>query len=468
MTETPLNEFGIAELVDQIRRRETLSTEVVDACLESFKRHQPTINAFVAVDSKRVRAEARALDGAIRNGLITGPLHGIPIAIKDNFWTHDYPTTACSKTVENISVGVDATTVVRLREAGAIIFGKTNMHEWAYGATNEVSSFGATRNPWNPEHITGGSSGGSGAALAARIVPAALGSDTGGSVRIPAAACGVCGLKPTYGRLSSFGVLPLSWSLDVPGPMARSVQDLKILFRVLAGEHSKDTATRSNSSYSGAGKSQEMRLAVLHGEGILCNDEVRTAFDGALTHLGDQGYNVSDIEIPDLDRGFGAWKVIMLAEATTYHAEFLNAGTHAYSDSIRIQLEAGRCIAAVDYLKAQQYRSRLVSELRSVFERFDAICLPTLPVVAPKLGQTDLLIDQKPISSQDALTSMAWIANMTGLPAVSIPCGMSSSRLPIGLTLMGPAFGEDVILDIAGIFQAGTDWHKYSPTLDSH
>ena len=247
MSERMLNMLGVHELCVLMRRRGVTSVDLVEACLNQIERVQAATNAFVVFDKERALEQARALDDQAMNGLFAGRLHGIPIGVKDNFWTNDFPTTACSKVHQGKPVGMDATAVARLRAAGAIIVGKTNMHEWAYGATNHVSANGPTRNPWNTDHITGGSSGGSGAALAAQMVPAALGSDTGGSVRIPAAACGVCGLKPTYGRISRYGVLPLSWSLDVAGPMARSARDLRILFEVLAGEDSKDPATLSSS-----------------------------------------------------------------------------------------------------------------------------------------------------------------------------------------------------------------------------
>ncbi len=468
MTETLLNELGVAELAVRMRRREVAAVDLVEACLAACDRTGHTINAFVALDGGKVRAEARALDDMARNGLFTGPLHGIPVAVKDNFWTRDYPTTACSGVLKGKpGPGMDATVVARLRDAGAIVLGKTNMHEWAYGATSEVSAFGPVRNPWNRDHITGGSSGGSGAALAARMVPAALGSDTGGSVRIPAAACGVCGLKPTYGRLSRFGVLPLSWSLDVAGPMARSARDLKILFDVLAGEDPKDPATRVGNPSRLPVRRAKPRLAILRGEGIFCDEDVEQALDTALCNLSDQDCIIDEIEVPGLIRGFGIWKVIMHAEAATWHAGYLEKDAERYSDNVRMQLEAGRCIAAVDYLKAQQYRARFIAEFQAIFERFDAICLPTLPVAAPRLGETDLIIRDIRISSQDAMTAMPWIANMTGLPAVSIPSGISTTGLPVALTLMGPAFGEDIILDIAETFQAATDWHTLKPETNA-
>ncbi|MCE2519930.1 MAG: amidase [Alphaproteobacteria bacterium] len=463
MTEVPLNELEVGELVRRLHRRDISAVALAEACLAASASVRDTINAHVALDEGKVLAEARALDDMREGGVVAGPLHGIPVAIKDNFWTRDYPTTACSRVLADSPAGIDATVVGRLRAAGAIIFGKTNMHEWAYGATNTSSAFGPVRNPWNPDHISGGSSGGSAAALAARVVPAALGSDTGGSVRIPAAACGVCGLKPTYGRVSRFGVLPLSFSLDVAGPMARSARDLGILLDVLSGEDPRDPTTRVDRH--AVSRSPGTRLAVLRGEGILCDEDVGRAFENALGEFREAGFILTDVEVPGLERGFGIWKVIMLAEASAWHARYLETHAASYGEDVRVQLQAGQHIAAVDYLGAQQFRTRLVTGFQDILKHHDAVCLPTLPVAAPAHGETNITVGKKRISAQDAMTVMPWIANLTGLPAVSIPSGSNAAGLPVALTVMGRPFGEEAILDIAGTFQSVTDWHTLKPRM---
>lgn len=467
MSGTVPNDLTIGQLSQLIQSRKLSAVEVTTSCLARIEGAQKATNAFVVFDDAKAVTAASKLDERAAKGDIAGPLHGIPIAVKDNYWTAEYPTTAGSAIYPDNPPNQDATVVARLRAAGAIVIGKTNMHEWAYGATNEVSAYGPTRNPWSVNHITGGSSGGSGAALAARMVPGALGSDTGGSVRIPAAACGVCGLKPTYGRVSKYGVLPLSWSLDVAGPMARSAEDLGILFRVMAGEDPKDRATLlpRTPSTGASFVSDKPRVGILRSGELNCDPEILGAVEAALGLLSDSGVEIEEIEFPDLAAGFGVWKVILHAEAASYHAKFLEDEPEKYSDNVRMQIEAGRCIPAANYMKAQQFRSRFNEACARLFERFDFIASPALPVVAPEIGQQEIDVGGVRITSQDAMTSIAWIANITGFPAISLPCGQGPHNLPIGLMLMGPGFGEELLLGIAQRYQELSDWHRLSPAM---
>ncbi len=398
-------------------------------------------------------------------GQIIGSLHGIPVAVKDNYLTADYPTTACSRIYPDNPVGLDSAMVAKLRRAGAIVIGKTNMHEWAYGATNEESAFGTTRNPWNDQHITGGSSGGSGAALAARMVPAALGSDTGGSIRIPSSACGVSGLKPTAGRVSRTGILPLSWTLDVGGPMARSAEDLSILFDVISSPDPERSVTYEIYSNNKANNlSRDLRIAVFRSSEILCNDAVTESVEQAVEILRDDGAVVNEVSFTGLETGFGAWKIILHCEAAAYHAKFLSESADRYSDNVRVQVEAGRCLSSSAYLKAQQYRAVFNQRFSQLANQYDLIAMPTLPVTAPRIGQFEVEVKNSTITSQDAMTSIAWIANFTGLPAISIPCGFDDRRLPVGLMFVGHPFGEKTILSAAERYQSITHWHNLAPS----
>lgn len=464
MDKNNLSELSVVELSRLILHREVSASELVQQCIDNIQKTQASTNAFTIFNADLALETARTLDSHSANGQFAGPLHGIPIAVKDNYWTADYPTTACSDIYPEQPVGVDAAVVAKLRSAGAVVIGKTNMHEWAYGATNEVSSYGPTRNPWNSNHITGGSSGGSGAALAARAVPAALGSDTGGSVRIPAAACGICGLKPTYGSVSRVGILPLSWSLDIGGPMARSARDLGVLFETIAGLDPKDPTTFGvKLSRQSIRPDRRIRIALLRSNELSVDDVVASSVEKALQTLTEDGAIVEEVDITGMETGFGAWKIILHSEAATYHSKFLSENADLYSDNVRVQVEAGRCLSAQTYLKAQQFRTVFNQRFSQVIERYDMIAMPTLPVTAPRIGEHTLDIDGHTITSQDAMTSIAWIANFTGLPAISIPCGFDSQELPIGLMFVGPAHGEHEIISVADRYQRLTQWHLMAP-----
>ncbi len=405
------------------------------------------LNAFVALDPDKVLAAADASDGRRRAGFTLGPLDGIPIAVKDNFLTKDYPTTACSDALPLEPTDVDATLVARLREGGAVIFGKTNMHEWAYGATNTTSRFGPTRNPCNPGHITGGSSGGSAAAVAGGIVTAALGSDTGGSIRIPASACGIYGFKPTYGRASRHGVLPLSWSLDAPGPLAASLDDIAVLLSCLMGEDAGYAATRGSHPFQPvAALSRKARLVSLTGPGLERSDEVDAAVTAALQRA--QGCTVETRALPGMRRFFGAWETILHCEATAYHQPRL-ATAAGFSPVTRAHLEAGQYLTAQELLRAQQVRAEFCALLASGLGDWDALVLPTLPVPAPAMGVDWQEFGGRRVSTQDSMTWFCWLGNLAGLPAVTLPCGLSSTGLPIGLMLMGRPGQDERLLQIA-------------------
>lgn len=413
------------------------------------------LNAFVALDPDKVLVAADASDERRAAGTTFGPLDGIPIAVKDNYLTRDYPTTACSDALPLEPPGVDATLVARLREGGAVIFGKTNMHEWAYGATNTTSRFGPTRNPRNPDHITGGSSGGSAVAVAGGVVTAALGSDTGGSIRIPASACGIYGFKPTYGRASRHGVLPLSWSLDAPGPLAASLDDIAALLSCLLGEDASDAATRGSRKFQPvAAPSRTARLVNLIGPGLERGDEVDAAVTAALQCA--KGCTVETREVPGMRRFFGAWETILHCEATAYHQPRLAAAA-GFSPVTRAHLEAGQLLSAQEFLRAQQVRAEFCALLASGFGNWDALVLPTLPVPAPAMDADWQEFGGRRVSTQDSMTWFCWLGNLAGLPAVTLPCGRSSTGLPIGLMLMGRSGQDERLLQIAKLIDTAVN-----------
>lgn len=407
---------------------------------------QSDLNAFVALDDDIVIAQAKAANRRRQEGRPLSPIDGIPIAVKDNYLTLDYLTTACSRAVPLEPSGVDATIVQNLRAAGAVIFGKTNMHEWAYGATNSTSSIGATRNPHNLNHITGGSSGGSGAAVAAGIVPAALGSDTGGSVRIPSSACGIYGFKPSYGRASRHGVLPLSWSLDAPGPMTTELRDIEYLLPYFFGKDPKDQSTAHATPFKRASSVASMKLVNLSGPGLERSDEVDAIVTAALDRSQAQ---VTQAGVEGVGQYLAAWEAILIAEATAYHQPLLRQNSAGYSAVTRAFLEAGQRLTAVELLQAQKNRTRLLTHLINDFGDWDALVLPTLPVPAPLSSDQMQEFGGRRVTTQDSMTWFCWLGNLAGLPCVTIPVGNSHSGLPIGMMLMGKPGQDEALLALA-------------------
>ena len=439
------NSESLTELVAALAEGTHTPVSLAERSLQRA-REQSDLNAFVALDEGIVMAQAEAADARRKEGRALSPIDGIPIAVKDNYLTRDYPTTACSEATPLEPSGQDATIAANLRRAGAVIFGKTNMHEWAYGATNTTSRFGPTRNPHNRDHITGGSSGGSGAAVASGIVPAALGSDTGGSVRIPAAACGIYGFKPSYGRASRHGVLPLSWSLDAPGPMAAALADFDYLLPHFLGVDARDPATAHARPFGAVPDAPQIRLVHLSGPGLERSSEVATFIE---TALGRSGAQVTDARLPDVGTYFAAWEAILHAEAAAYHQTLLTKRPDGFSPVTRAHLEAGKRLTAAELLKAQQLRTRFLRLLLHDLPDWDALVVPTLPVTAPRHGEAWQDFGGRRVTTQDSMTWFCWLGNLSGLPCITIPAGQSAGGLPIGLMLMGKPGADENLLSVA-------------------
>jgi len=436
---------SLAAQVADLASGATTATALAERALARATEHK-ALNAFVALVPEAVLAQAAAADRRRRSGQALSPIDGVPIAVKDNYLTEDYPTTACSRALPDEAEGIDATVVARLRAAGAVIFGKTNMHEWAFGATNATSSVGPTRNPHDADRITGGSSGGSGAAVAAGIVAAALGSDTGGSVRIPSAACGIYGFKPSYGRASRHGVLPLSWSLDAPGPMTAALADIPILLPYFFGEDRNDHATQGAAPFAALPEVGTPRVVHLVGAGLERSEEVGLA---ATQALQTSGALVRDHELENVESYFAAWEAILHGEASAYHAGRMERNPQAFSPVTQAHLAAGAQLTAVELLQAQRMRARFVDLLLHGIGAWDAIALPTLPVVAPRHGEDWQEFGGRRVTTQDSMTWFCWIGNLAGLPCVSIPVPVKAGHLPVGLMLMGRPGQDERLLAIA-------------------
>jgi aspartyl-tRNA(Asn)/glutamyl-tRNA(Gln) amidotransferase subunit A len=436
------NAISIDEIGRKLRTRERSASELVETCLRRIDAEDKNLNAFIRVMADDARHQAAEADRELAAGRERGPLHGIPIAVKDLIDVEGLPTTAASRARDGHRADSDAAVVVRLRRAGAIVIGKTNLHEFAYGTTSEDSAFGPVRNPHDPSRSPGGSSGGSAVAVATGMAVAALGTDTGGSVRIPAAACGTVGLKPTYGEVPVEGVVPLSRTLDHVGPFARTVSDAWLLHRVLIGQ-----AEHPPLNVASAGA---LRLAVPRAYFCeLLDDEVGSEFERALNGLRQAGAHVGEVSIPHASAAPAVYVHIHAAEAAEYHARTLDTAADRYTPNVRLRLEMGRYILAEDHVRARNACEYLRREVDTVLEGYDALILPTLPIPAPPIGAETLTIAGREQPVRALMLRCTQLFNLTGHPALSMPCGVTSQRLPCGLQLVGRRFETDALMRVA-------------------
>ncbi len=472
---------SIREAAEEIHSGLITPTELVLEMFERIDEQESEIQAYVTVIRDQALEDAERLERELRTGLYRSQLHGIPIAVKDLIAVKGVHTTASSRVLEHHLSLEDAMVVEQLRKSGAIILGKTNTFEFAYGPYAPP-----TRNPWNSGRITGGSSGGSAAAIAAGMCLGAIGTDTGGSIRIPASCCGVTGFKPTYGRVSCYGVIPLSWSLDHVGPMGRSAEDCAILYDAIAKYDPRDpnsvsgpptapsrsvTTLISGAEGRGPMSLQGIKLGVPQESFYAPLDaEVRTLWRAALHVLEEEGAELVDVEVshPTMD----LYRTIQMPEATLAHIQkgWLTEHLDLYTDAVRSRLIQGQTVSAVDYLRAQYDRRLFSSSLRAVMQRVDALVLPTLPVPAiptEQMGQ-DIEIDGIIENATVALLRLTMPFNLAGLPAVSFPCGFSSEGLPIGIQVAGKPYEEATVLRVAHAYQQLTDWHHREaiPTIE--
>ena len=470
METNELVHLGIRKLARLIERREVSPVEVTRAFLDRIGEVGPRVNAYITVLDDRARLAAEGAEKTIQAGNYLGPLHGVPLAVKDVIFTKGVRTTMGSKIMKDFVPEYDATVIERLKRAGAIVLGKANTHEFALGPTNENPHFGPARNPWDLERIPGGSSGGSGAALAARLCPGALGNDTGGSIRIPAALCGIVGLKPTHGRVSGYGCFPLSASQDHTGPMARSVEDAAILLAVIAGHDPRDvtTAARPVPDYRAALKDEirGIRIGVPREyffEGL--DAEVQSAVEKALTVLKELGAEVREVSWPTAKYGEPAAQAILLADIAAVHDRNLRTRAEDLGVDVRRRIALGRFVSAVDYLKAQRVRALIKADLRRIFASADVLVSPTAPTVAFKIGGDQATFRGREILARGQLRRLTSVFNLTGSPAISVPCGFTPAGLPIGLQIAGRHFDEATVQRVAHAYERATPWHDRRPPV---
>jgi aspartyl-tRNA(Asn)/glutamyl-tRNA(Gln) amidotransferase subunit A len=466
-SETELAFLSIEQAARLLRKKEISPADLVEVALARIERLNPRINAFITVVADRARKQARLAEKQIRQRRPSSLLCGIPVSIKDNFWTRGVRTTGGSKILSDFVPAKDSDVAARLTNAGAILLGKTNMHEFAYGITNENPHYGPVRNPWDLERVSGGSSGGSAAALAVGIGYGATGTDTGGSIRIPAALCSTVGLKPTFGLVNVAGVIQLAKTLDHAGPIARSVTDLCIMLEAIAGDFPRGSA-RLDFRKLRKNRPRKFRLGWPREYFFERIDrEVQEAVESAAKCFKSLGATIKEVSLPGLDGSVDPSTKIALAEATQHHESqgYFPQRAGEYSDDVRHRLELGREIRAVDYLSALEVKRAITEEFDSAFEHVDAIIAPTLPIAAPRIGEKEIEIGREKETVRSALVRLNRPANLTGHPALSIPCGFTSSGLPIGLQLIGPKWSEARLLSIALAFEDATDWHTRRPPL---
>lgn len=463
--------LSIQELAKKYKTGELSPVEVVKSSLERIKKLNVRLKALVTVaDESTVLAKANNAEKDFKAGVAKSPIEGVPIVIKDDEYTADFPTTASSPMFADFRPAYDATFVRKLKEAGAIILGKANLHEFGFGVTSHP-----TRNPWNLNKIPGGSSGGSCAAVAAGMAYAASGSDAGGSVRIPSSLCGTTGIKPTVSRVSRYGLMVICWSMEDIGPITRYAYDAAMMLNIMAGPDPNDPTTLSAPpvpDYTRELNGDIKGLRVGIPRNFLetpTHEDVQKNFWQAVDKLEEEGAIVEEVTLPHLKQLLAAWYLVWVSEVSTIHLDLLRTRKAEYGDDVRPLAEVGFPVLAVDYLKAQRARRFLIEAIDSeVFSKVDVMISPTTPIPASDIGPAgggNVNIAGSLVPTWDALVSMCGPFNISGHPAMSIPSGFTKDGLPTSLQIIGRDFEESTVFRVGQAYQKVTDWHKRRPPL---
>jgi aspartyl-tRNA(Asn)/glutamyl-tRNA(Gln) amidotransferase subunit A len=453
---------GAAELGRRFRAREISPLEVARVQLERIERFDPRLRAYITRTPERALADAGAAARRFTDGGEPGVLAGVSLGLKDLIDTAGIRTTSGSRLFADQVPARDAAVAERCRQGGLVLTGKHNLHELAYGTTSNNPHYGACRNPWNPEHVAGGSSGGSAVALAMGLCTVAIGTDTGGSIRIPASACGIVGLKPTLGRVSRRGVWPLAWSLDTVGPMTRNVEDAALLLGVIGGHDPEDPWSVEGARAECLARLEEgargLRIGVARESFFEdLEPDVEAAVEAAIAQLVGLGAAVREVRLPRLDHAYTAFHALLASEASALHQAWLRERPADYSEPMRQALELGHFLSAVDYVDARRQQQRVRADFAAAFESIDVLVAPTLPRTALALGEAT---SREP---RQAWNRLLVPFNLAGLPAISIPCGFDRRGLPIGLQIAGRAWDEATVLRAARAYERATEWHLRRP-----
>jgi len=469
-----LTALDLSEVSQLVRSKKVSPVQLTQECLNRIEQLNEKLNVFITVTAESALAEARAAESEIHRGQWRGPLHGVPIALKDIVDTAGVRTTAASELFKDRVPTEDAEVVRRLKAAGAVFVGKTNLHEFAYGGSSVVSYFGPVRNPWDPTYSAGGSSGGSAVAVAARLCYAAIGTDTGGSIRQPASYCGVVGLKPTYGRVSASGVIPLSWSLDHVGPMARKTQDAALVLQAIAGYDRMDPASMDTPVPDWAAtisaSTSSLRLGIPRAyfwEEL--DPEIATAMEGALAVLKKMTASQRDVAPLAADATYSSWMdhypTILVAEAYAYHKDYIERSPGLYQAATLKRLRPGSEIAAAKYIQSRRELEHVRRSIVHIFESVDLLITPTVRI--PPFTITDLQADLDTVRARElAMLHNTRALNFPGLSTISVPCGFTRSGLPVGMQITGRPADEATVCRMAHAYEQATDWHKHGPRLD--
>jgi len=464
---------SIGDLARAIAAKEISPVEVAQAHLDRIAALDPKLKAFITVTADSALAAAKAAEAAVMSGERLGALHGVPLALKDLYCTRGVRTTGGSRILADWVPAEDATVVTRLARAGAVSLGKLNMHEFAFGPEGLNQHYGTAWNPWdaNTHRICGGSSSGSGSAVAAGLCAGTLGSDTGGSIRIPAALCGLSGIKPTYGRVSRAGVLPLAWSMDHVGPMCRSASDCALMLNAIAGYDAQDPSSSvlpaPDFTAALTGDVKGLRIGVLRTFFLEATGvALRQAVEEALKVLEGLGATAHDVNLATAKHAAGASSAVSGAEAYAYHEAWLRERPQEYGDDVRERLRVGAFVSAAEYLKGQRARAKIRDEVNRALEGADVLVCATTPLVASAVGQNEIAVGQDKVPVRSSLIRFTRVFNLSGHPAASIPCGFTAGGLPVGLQIVGRPFDEATVLRVADAYQRATDWHRRRPPID--
>jgi aspartyl-tRNA(Asn)/glutamyl-tRNA(Gln) amidotransferase subunit A len=466
-----MSDWTLAALADTIRARRVSPVEATRWYLERIDRLDRRLHAFITVDRDGALKQAAVLEAEVMRGRLRGPLHGVPVAYKDLCFVRGLPTSCGTRTPEYFTDRDDATVVARLVAAGAITLGKLNMTELALGPFGENQHHGDVDNPWKTGHVAGGSSSGSAAAVAAGLAAAALGSDTGGSIRLPAACCGIVGLKPTYGRVSRAGVMPLSWSLDHIGPMTRTVHDAAIVLAAIAGYDPRDATTsrRAVADYAAAVARRPAALTVGVPENFYfdqLDSDVAAGIEAALRVLESVGAKIEPLRVPDPAVMVGISNVLVRCESATIHARLIRERPDELQPQVRERLEPGFHVTAYDYLQAQRLRARLARAfVAEVFETVDVLVAPVIPEPAPLLEHAKAGTAAERVARMGRFSRLTRPMNGLGLPALSVPCGFSTDNRPLAFQIVGRPYAETTLLRLGHAYEEAAGWQSRRPEL---